>query len=154
MLAISLTVLLANAVASPPQGDPPKATLADVAWIAGQWRGKGLGGEVEEVWSPPLGDNMLGMFKLVKDGKTSFCELLCISQKGDSLIIRIKHFDARLRGWEEKDQAEEYPLTKLGERRAEFGRLVFERPEDDRLRITVVETERPSLVFEFRARSK
>ena len=33
----------------------PEATLKDVAWIAGHWKGEAFGGITEEIWSPPLG---------------------------------------------------------------------------------------------------
>ena len=35
-----------------------KATLADLAFIAGQWRGELQGGVTEENWSPAAGDSM------------------------------------------------------------------------------------------------
>jgi hypothetical protein len=38
------TVRLAEGAASPP------ATLGGMAWLAGSWRGEGLGGQVEEVF--------------------------------------------------------------------------------------------------------
>ena len=50
-------------------GISPQATMADVEWIQGHWTGEALGGQVEEIWSPPLGDSMMGSFKLVHDGK-------------------------------------------------------------------------------------
>lgn len=31
---------------------PPPATLADMAWLAGQWVGSAFGGEAEEIWNP------------------------------------------------------------------------------------------------------
>ena len=43
------TVRLDSGMASPP------ATLADVAWIQGHWRGPGLGGISEEFWMEPSG---------------------------------------------------------------------------------------------------
>ena len=54
----------------------PAATIADMAWLAGHWIGGGLGGLTEEVWSPPRNGVMMGMFRLVRDGKPIFYELL------------------------------------------------------------------------------
>src|SRR5262245_29835909 len=53
----------------------PKARASDLAWLSGRWLGAGLGGTTEEVWAPPVGDQMIGMFRLVKDGKIVFSEI-------------------------------------------------------------------------------
>lgn len=84
----------------------PKATLNDISWIAGNWEGQQLGGNLEEIWMPPHGDSMLGSFKLVVDGKVQFYELMTISEVNETLILRIKHFNNNLSGWEEKDESE------------------------------------------------
>ncbi len=47
-------------------GNSPEATLEDVSWIAGHWKGEAFGGIAEEIWSPPLGDSMMFVFKLAK----------------------------------------------------------------------------------------
>ncbi len=140
--------------AQPPAkiADTVKASIGDVAWIAGTWRGEALGGKVEEVWSPPLGDNMMGMFKLVKEGKTNFYELLTIVEHEGSLLLRIKHFDRQFKGWEEKDQSEEFPLTSLEPRKATFSGLSFQLEDQEHLTIKVqVENDGQAneLVFRF-----
>jgi len=43
----------------------PEMQLADVAWIAGHWKGEAFGGIAEEVWTPPMGESM--MFVIVED---------------------------------------------------------------------------------------
>ena len=47
----------------------PQATLQDIAWISGYWRGEAFGGITEEMWSDPLGNSMMFSFKLVIDDK-------------------------------------------------------------------------------------
>ena len=42
----------------------PAATLDDVAWLVGSWKGEGFGSTFEEVWNPPSAGSMVGMFKL------------------------------------------------------------------------------------------
>ncbi len=37
-------------------GRSEPASIEDVAWLAGNWKGEGFGGIVEEAWAPPLGD--------------------------------------------------------------------------------------------------
>ncbi|MEM1070074.1 MAG: DUF6265 family protein [Planctomycetota bacterium] len=131
---------------------PPEATLKDMTWIAGHWRGKGLGGDVEEVWAPPLGDSMTGMFKLVQNNKTQFYELLSIVPLNESLVLRVKHFDPKFHGWEEKDEVEEFPLSALKPGRAVFSGLTFEQKTKNELIITVASEDdgkKQNLVFRF-----
>lgn len=48
------------------------------------------------------------MFKLVWEGKVALYELLTIVAKDDSLVLRLKHLDGSLKGWEEKDESQEF----------------------------------------------
>ncbi len=52
----------------------PQATLQDIAWISGYWKGEAFGGITEEMWSNPLGNSMMFAFKLVVDDKVKFYE--------------------------------------------------------------------------------
>jgi hypothetical protein len=118
----------------------PNPTLKDVAWIAGHWRGEALGGIVEEVWTPPLGPSMTGSFKLVVGDRVRFYELCTLSEENGSLMLRLKHFHADLKGWEEKDETVDFPFLELGPGKAVFDGLSFERVSDDEM-IVVVATE-------------
>lgn len=114
------------------------AVLQEFRWIAGQWQGEALGGAFEETWNPPAGDSLVGMFKSVKDGKTAFYELMTITMKGDQPVLRIKHFGADLKGWEEKDQAVEFPYVRHSEKELVFQGLRFVRKGSDQLEIRVM----------------
>lgn len=116
----------------------PKATLDQVAWIAGSWRGEAFGGQIEEVWAPPFGDSMMGSFKLVTDGKVQFYELCQIKAENGTLILRLKHFDGDLNGWEERDESEEFALVKLEKDKAYFNQFTFELVSKDQLNMYVV----------------
>lgn len=75
LAAVIVAVVIAAVFAAPAAAqatDPRTATLRDVAFIAGNWRGEMEGGVAEEDWKAPLGDNMMGMFRYVKDGKATF----------------------------------------------------------------------------------
>lgn len=115
----------------------PAATIEDVTWIAGHWRGEAMGGLTEEIWSPPLGKAMMGSFKLVIEDQVNFYELMTITEENGSLILKIKHFDAALTGWEEKDETVDFPLVKLTERAAYFDGLTFEQINEAELNIYV-----------------
>lgn len=105
----------------------PKAELSDVAWLAGHWRGEAFGGIVEEVWSSPLGNSMMGAFKLVSDNKVVFYEIETISVVGDSLIFRLKHFNSDLTGWEDKDKSVDFKLVKVTPNKIFFDGLTLEK---------------------------
>lgn len=106
-----------------------KARIGEVAWLAGRWIGEFSGGTGEEVFAPPAGDSMLGMFRLVKDGRIVFSELITIVEEEGSLVL--KHFDRNLKGWEEKDVVREFPLIRLTEREAYFDSITYQREGDE-----------------------
>jgi hypothetical protein len=116
----------------------PAASLADVAWVEGHWRGEAFGGIVEDVWSPPLGNSMMGMFKLVVDGKVRFYEIIVLDQAGNTLHLRLKHFHADLKGWEEKNETVDFPLVKVTPDKVYFDGFTFERISQNRMNIYVL----------------
>ncbi|MFO0942525.1 MAG: DUF6265 family protein [Pirellulales bacterium] len=127
----------ANTLKLGPDTKSPKAKIESLAWIAGDWQGEALGGKFEESWNAPSGNSMLGMFKLVNDGKTTFSEHMSILTKDDSLVLRLKHFDGQLHGWEEKDQTVDFPLVKLTDSEAYFSGLTMKKTGKDTLSIFV-----------------
>jgi hypothetical protein len=156
MLTLVLALLLGGAVAdipaqqSPPVGMPApyvnvtpnvlrlsqgvpgdKAVIADVAWLVGRWKGTGLGGTVEQVWSPPQHGQMMGMFSYVKDGKIVFYEFLTLAEVDGTLALRVKHFNPDMTGWEEKDKFITFRFIKTDAQRAWFGGFTFERVGTD-----------------------
>ena len=113
----------------------PPAQVKDMAWLAGHWVGEALGGAVEEIWSPPLGGAMMGMFRLVKGGETAFYELMTILPEDGSLVLRLKHFNADLTGWEEKDDTVDFPLVAIVDGTFRFDGLSFHPEGDDRVTV-------------------
>ncbi len=114
---------------------------ADLSWLAGDWVGQNGPDPVEEHWSPVRGDTLVGMFRWVKDGKVLFYELIAIEREEEFVFMRIKHFNPKLVGWEEKDRAHEFILVRLEGREAVFLELdkpaarwaVYRREAEDRL---------------------
>ncbi len=115
----------------------PKATLEDVAWISGYWRGEAFNGEVEEIWSSPSGNSMVASFKLVVDDMVKFYEIETITEKSGTLILQLKHFHSDLRGWEEKDETVDFPLVKVTEKRVYFDGMTFEKVSDNEMIVYV-----------------
>jgi hypothetical protein len=136
------TALLASALLVPapalgqtpgPAGPPAPAdaparataTLADFRWLIGEWDGTGLGGESQEMWSPPADGAMMGMFRQLNGGKLVFYEFLTLVERDGSIVLRLKHFHPDLTGWEEKAQVLEFPLVSLTPTRATFNAMTF-----------------------------
>ena len=117
-----------------PGEKPAPAKIADMQWLAGHWVGEAFGGTAEELWAEPVGDTMAGMYRLHKSGKTMFYEILTLSEKDGSLVIRLKHFNPDLTGWEEKNEVRSFALVEKRD-----GALLFEgmsfHPQGDQLTI-------------------
>lgn len=113
----------------------PRATLAEVAWLAGHWQGPALGGLSEEVWTPPLGGSMMGSYKLVRGDSVIFYEILSLVEADSSLVIRLKHFNADLTGWEEKAEVRSFRLVRLTPTEAWFEGMTIRRLDPDHLQI-------------------
>ena len=118
--------------------ESPAATLEDIEWLAGHWHGEAFGGITEEIWSKPLGGSMMGSFKLIVDGQVSFYEFMTITQENKSLLLRIKHFDWELIGWEENDDNKGAKLVDIQKNHVFFDGLSIKKINDDEIKIYVV----------------
>lgn len=99
---------------------PAKATLSEIAWLAGAWvgtRGKAGTASIEERWSPALGGAMLAVSRTVSRGKMSAFEYLRIVERDGGLVYVAQPNGA---------PPTEFVLTELGKTRA-----VFENPRHD-----------------------
>ena len=146
---LTLFLVLANNFAFSQDGpktnktvsSPNKKASVDIqnlAWIVGHWKGEALGGKFEETWTAPLGGTMLGMFKLTKgQDQLNFTELLSIQPKGQTLVLRVKHFDSEFVGWETKDKFAEFPLIEATDTVIKFDGLVFKKKDANQMTITV-----------------
>lgn len=127
VLAVAQSRLTDHTLKLDDAGVGARATLADVAWLTGRWVGEGLGGTLEETWSPPLGGAMVATFRLVKDGEPAFYEMCWIREKDGTLEYAVKHFHADLKGWEEKDRHVAFPLVAIEANAVHFGGLTLAR---------------------------
>lgn len=118
--------------------ESPPAKLSDLEWLAGHWQGEAFGGITEELWSPPLGGSMMGSFKLVANNQVSFYELMSITEENNSLLMRIKHFDWELKGWEEKDETIDFKLVEATSDHFFFDGLSIQKISKDEIKIFVV----------------
>lgn len=148
VVALAQEPITENTVRLAAGATPPPATLAQVSWLAGHWTGDGLGGQAEEIWSGPQAGAMMGMFRLVHDGTTSFYELMTMVEEGRSLVLRVKHFNPDLEGWEEKGETVDFPLVAVAGDRFFFDGLTFHRRDNDVVTIYVVISSKDGAVRE------
>jgi hypothetical protein len=110
---------------APGQTSPP-ATIADAAFLVGHWSGEGLGGTFEEIWTAPKKGVMVGMYRGLKDDAPTFQELLVLREEAGSLIIRLKHFNPDMTGWEEKAQVVTMPFVAKRDGLVHFDGMAFQ----------------------------
>lgn len=137
-VATTISICAQKTMIFPENGTSPKASLNDVAWITGHWRGEVFGGIAEEIWSPPLGNSMMFSFKLVNDGAISFYEIGHIQQINETLILQLKHFHGDLKGWEPKDETVDFKLVKMDENGVYFEGLTFEKVGENAINVYVM----------------
>jgi hypothetical protein len=116
---------------------PQPVSVESLDWLAGHWNASALGGQCEEIWSPAVGNEMIGMFRLIKDEKPIFYEFMTITPTQDSLTLRIKHFDPALKTWEAQDEFTEFKFVQKVDSTMYFDGLTFAPKDDDHLTIFV-----------------
>ncbi len=134
MRCISLTLLMLL-VGLPTGLAADQPTIDDFAWLVGHWRGEALGGVAEDLWAPPAGGSLVGLFRLVKNDGVAFYEIFAISEP--DLALRLKHFHPGLEGWEERDEVVTFPFVRVSPSEAVFEGLVYQLLPDGRLRAVV-----------------
>lgn len=134
-------------------------SLEDFSWLVGVWVGEDGDHIFEEHWSPLRGSSMMGMFRLIQEGQPRFFEFMTLGIEGNECMLRIKHFDPRLIGWEDRDLSVVYSLEESIPGRARFVKrdsadpnwMIYQR-ENQVLRVHFenLEGEIPGSQFEFR----
>jgi len=135
VLLIAISCKAQNTMSLSEGETSPPASLEEISWMEGHWKGEAFGGITEEIWSPPLGGSMLFSFKHVAEGKVTFYELGHIRQVDETLVFELKHFGGDLKGWEEKDEVQSFKLIKVDGNRLYFEGFTFEKLSDDEINI-------------------
>jgi len=110
-------------------------------FLAGSWRGEGMGSQVEEIWTRGAGGSLMGAFRLYDDDGVSFYELMHIRDTDEGIVLQLKHFNADLTGWEEKADMVTFPLVKAEENAAYFRGLTYRRRGENGLDVYLALTE-------------
>lgn len=123
------------------QAQTTTGSLSDVAFMEGRWRGTFNGGPIEAAWIAPVGDNLTGFMRMMKDNKVTMYEMLIFEQTEQGPIVLVKHFKPGLVGQEEKDKSDRYKFIEAGKEKALFEkedgsiRIIYEKRGKDQLAI-------------------
>ena len=114
--------------------ESPPATLEQMDWLVGQWTGEGIGGApAMESWLPPTGPTMVGTFvQETAEGEIMFTEHMYLMEEEGTLVLRLKHFNADLTGWEEKDDMLTFRLVAFEPCAAYFHALTLRCADADK----------------------
>lgn len=111
----------------------PSPLLARLSWLAGCWERMSAGGSLEEQWMAPRGGMMLGMSRMVREGRAVAYEALRIEEREGALV---------------------YVADPSGQTRTEFTSVevtdtsaVWENPEHDFPQRIVYRKGRPDSLF-------
>lgn len=121
-----------------PAGLAPRGTLQDAAWLVGRWETRALGGQVEEVWMSPAGGALPGVFRLWNSEGVVFYELFSLVEEDETLTLKLRHFNADLTGWEERNETVDFPLVKVAPDALYFEGLTYRRVSANEMHVWVV----------------
>jgi hypothetical protein len=85
--AILLSTLVVLATGLPPQQPPPPASLQSLAWMAGSWETTRGDACIEERWTRPARDTLIGMSRTVAGGQTRSFEFMRIESRSDGVFF-------------------------------------------------------------------
>lgn len=98
----------------------PTATVDNLSWLAGNWCGDEEDIHFDEQWTTPSSHTMMGMFRWIQNDQVRFYEFMTIEQEAHGVVLRIKHFNPGLIGWEEKEVSVAFTLVQISEEQAVF----------------------------------
>lgn len=123
------------------QSTAKTGSLSDVSFMEGRWLGTFNGGPIEAAWIAPVGDNLTGFMRMMKDNKVTMYEMLIFEQTEQGPIVLVKHFKPGLIGQEEKDKSDRYKFIEASKDKALFEkedgsiRIIYEKRGNDQLAI-------------------
>lgn len=150
-------LLAPPASAAEPSPTPVRRSVAELAWMAGHWVGEGGDDLSEEIWTAPAAGSIVGMWRWASEERLKLLELLAVTEEDGGLVLRLRHFEPDLVGWEERDEPLELPLAELSPREVVFAgeahggpiRLTYRLENPDRL-VAILEREGRRDEFRYR----
>ena len=96
------------------------ALLKPLVFWSGQWISEKPAEVQEETWSTVRGNSMIGSFRILREGQPIFYEFWVMEVNENRPVLKLKHFNAGLAGWEEKNDSTKLPLTSVSDGDAVF----------------------------------
>lgn len=128
----------------------PTATLQDIKWLAGNWKGTSPFGICQENWDEPRGNTMMFCFKMLSDNKVNFYELGHIIEKDKTLLLQIRHFGGDMKAWETGEVSEDFKFIKIEKNRLFFDGLTYENVSATEMNVYVYfEESKEEIKFSF-----
>lgn len=121
--------------------------VSELTFLEGWWQMTEGDSWTEEIWTAPKSDSVLGIAREIRNGKTVFYEILAIEQDESGPVMKLRHFNHALIGWEDKESPVLLPLVSLTANEA-----VFERA-DKQVRLTYRRTA-PDTLYAMLERTK
>ena len=159
LLALATTAASHETRPLPENYNAPAARVEDFGWLVGQWQGEGIGGnQALESWLPPTGDTMVGTFVQTNaDGNIMFTEHMYLLEHEGSVILRLKHFNPDMTGWEDKGKYVTFRLIEARQCSAYFAGLTLRCDSEHGLLVAVrmreADGEISELVFRFKRKA-
>jgi hypothetical protein len=85
-MAIMIGALAPDDLDSQTRHPPARATLSQIAWLAGNWSGAANDVSFEERWTPPAGGVMLAVSRTIKGDRLVAFEFLRIVERDGGLV--------------------------------------------------------------------
>lgn len=101
---------------------PHPATTADLAWLAGSWEGRMMGGTgiAEVMFAKPNAGVITGVMRLIDGGKVVVVELITLVDTPRGVEMRFRHFSPALEAYEREFKQAMRLVT------SDSGRFVFQ----------------------------
>ncbi|GJM13765.1 MAG: hypothetical protein DHS20C12_21680 [Pseudohongiella sp.] len=137
----------------------PPATIADIAWMTGNWAGALGPNQLEENWIMGEGGSIAAMVRMTGEGSTSMFEMITIEEVEGSLVLHIQQWDPGMVSRTEGPQ--EMELVEVTENSVKFkatseggmSGLGYSHPDADTFMIHVENPGRPVFDITLKARS-
>ena len=124
---IASTLILLLSLSAIPAGAASGASVEDLAWMSGTWKGP-MGEQIlEETWTRPAAGTLAATIRITSGDRTDVVELILIEEAEESLVFRVRQWAPGFVPRSSEPQL--MVLTEIGERRVRF-----EAPEPRELR--------------------
>lgn len=96
------------------------SSLKSLSFLSGRWVSETPSQVQEELWTLVKGDSITGSFRILNQGRPVFYEFWAVELSGSAPVLKLKHFNAGLVGWEDKASSTEMPLIAVADNDAVF----------------------------------